>query len=99
MELMQSEGWELVTPLYREGVWHYPMKDKEEEMFSTYNQTVDEIANTIYSLRTHKSVEDGFPEAFPFLPDRIGSTEMVIQLQPTRDKVTTLLGLKSATHE
>jgi len=62
------------------------LKNKVEDSKKNLSDLQKEIENALFGLRTYKRVEENFPEAFAFLPNKI-TTSLAINLTDIRQKI------------
>jgi len=64
------------------------LKKKIEKARETYSKSLEIVQETIYGLRTYKSVEQNFPEAFELLPKSTNGTMLpMLDLEKVRSLV------------
>lgn len=68
------------------------LKNAAHDARKKYDDTVEEIKNTLLTLSTHKKIGEIMPNALRFLPETKDNTrELIVQIQPVVDKVNCLI--------
>ncbi len=91
----QSLGFTKKMPVLRN--CSYQLSDKEATLFlKKYNEIeykkskcrdlIYEIENALVSLRSYKKISETFPEAIPFLPEKI-TTALAVNISDIQDKL------------
>lgn len=62
------------------------LKNTIEEKTDARNKLISEIEVALFSLRTYKRVEESFPEATPFLPEKITNV-LAVNISDIRQKI------------
>ena len=79
--------WSLTyVPTNEEGEKWIKLFNKYHEQRESISSLHRDIENALYNLKTYKAVEENFPEAYKFLPEKI-TTSLSINLSDIRQKI------------
>jgi hypothetical protein len=86
-KVLPCKDWSFIyTPTSEEGDKWIKLFNKYHEQRKETETLYRDIENALYNLKTYKAIEENFPEAYKFLPEKI-TTSLSINLSDIRQKI------------